>query len=87
MMPFVTLWIVLAGITAALAVYRKLLVNNEDTRIHLAVGEDSLIGNQKARAGRLELIDKCGKVMTVLAAAFGVVLGVALLYIRFITVD
>jgi len=87
MMPFVTLWVVLAGTTAALAIYRRLLVNNEDTRIHLAVGEDALIGNQKAKASRLELIDRCGKVMTALAVASGVVLGAALLYIRFTTVD
>jgi hypothetical protein len=76
----VIVWITIGLITAALALYRKLTTLREDDYLHLAEGEGPLIPRQVAMAHKLNLIDRWGKTLTVITAAFGLILAAVYLY-------
>lgn len=78
--PFLVVWILLAVTILAMLVWRKSIARNEDEFLHLpdaASGQRSL---QASVAHKLEVIDKWGKVLTVFAVVFGLILGVLYVY-------
>ena len=77
LLPYAVFWGVLAIVVLFLIIYRKSVADREDDSIHLEGGVSS---QQVALAHRLELIDKWGKTLTVIAVVFGVVLGAIYLY-------
>jgi len=80
MTTMAVIWLALASIVCGLAAYRKLLVRNEDDILHVRDSEAGKIAQQSAMANRLDLVDRWGKALTVVAFVFGVVLAVAVLY-------
>jgi len=78
--PFVILWAALALAVLGLALYRKLVANREEDLIHLGPGEEKYIPEQVQLAARLEAVDRWGKMLTVIAAAFGLLMAGAYLY-------
>jgi hypothetical protein len=76
--PFFVLWIVLATAVIALIVRRKMVASHEDDTLHVLQGGP--IGEQVAVANKLEQIDKWGKILTVIAVAFGLLVGAAYVY-------
>lgn len=71
--PFIAIWAVLAVAVLALALYRRILTfHGDDEFVHLADGEQRLIPQQVALGHRLEFIDRWGKGLTILTAAFGI---------------
>lgn len=78
LIPFVTSWVVLACVVAGLAIYRRMISGQEDEMIHVADSERVHIGHQAAMAQRLEVIDRWGKILTVVVLLYG--LAVAALY-------
>jgi len=77
LLPYAVFWGVLAIVVLFLVIYRKSVADREDDSIHLEGGVSS---QQVALAHRLELIDKWGKTLTVIAVVYGVVLGAIYLY-------
>ena len=73
LMPFFVLWIALALAVLALAAYRKLISTKEDENLHLADGPSASV-QQEVVAHKLDAIDKWGKLLTVIAVAFGLLL-------------
>lgn len=82
--PYVVLWALIALATGGLALYRKLIAMNEDDYIHLAPGAERFTTKQVALTGKLDVIDRWGKVLTVITAVAGVVLGAAYLYVAWV---
>jgi hypothetical protein len=80
---FVVLFAVLVVATAALALYRKFVTMREDDLIHIGEGEEKLIPQQLDIAHRIAVVDRWGEILTVLTAAYGLVLGAIYLYQRF----
>jgi hypothetical protein len=78
--PFVILWSILALAVLALALYRKLMANHEDDLIHVGPGEEKLIPQQIQMAAKLEVVDRWGKILTVIIAAAGLLIAAAYLY-------
>jgi hypothetical protein len=76
----VSIWTVLALIVLGLAVYRKILANKEDDSMHLADAEIVLVSGQAVLAGKLEVIDKWGKLLTIVVVVYGLILAGLLLY-------
>ena len=76
--PFLYLWVALAAVVAVLFGWRQSLARKEDDSLHVlhggATGEQVLLGQ------KLEHIDKWGKLMTVIAVAYGLVLGALYIY-------
>jgi heme/copper-type cytochrome/quinol oxidase subunit 2 len=77
LLPYAVFWGVLAIVVVFLIIYRKSVSNREDDSIHL---EGSVPTEQMALAHRLELIDRWGKTLTVIAAVYGVALAAIYLY-------
>jgi hypothetical protein len=78
--PFVVLWSILALAVLGLALYRKLIANHEDDLIHVGPGEEKLIPQQIQMAAKLEVVDRWGKILTVIIAAAGLLIASAYLY-------
>ena len=68
------IWVAMAVVTGALALYRKLVSNAEVDVIHLREAEVGAIGQQVQFAHKLDAIDKWGKILTITLIAYGLVL-------------
>ena len=73
--PFTVLWALLAIVVLALVAYRKLVSSKEEETLHLADRAEA--NNQAAIAHTLEWIDKWGKLLTVVAVVYGLLLAAA----------
>ncbi len=81
MIPYIAIWAVFGVAVLALALYRKILTfHGDDEFVHLTEGEQRLISHQVALGNKLEIIDRWGKVLTVLTAAFGLVIVAVILF-------
>jgi len=84
LIPFIVLWVLLALSVAVLVVWRKMIASQEDDTIHVLQGS---VAQQVTVAHKLEVIDKWGKIMTVITVAFGVILGAAYVYLNFVAMS
>ena len=71
---------VLALAVLALAAYRKIVSMREDDSLHISEREVAMVNEQQNVAHQLEVIDRWGKVTTVVAVLYGMVIGFVLLY-------
>ena len=78
--PFAVIWACLAVAVLGLALYRKLVTRNEDDYVHVAEGEAKLIPQQIATAQKLDVIDHWEKILLIVTAVTGALLGAAYLY-------
>jgi len=72
--PFVVLWVVLAAAVIGLIIYRRIIAASEDDMIHISDASGAVTSQQVTVAQKLDQIDKWGKMLTVVAVAYGVVL-------------
>lgn len=77
---FAVAWAVLVVATVILAVYRRLIANNEDDLVHIGEGEEKFIPHQVEVAQKLNAIDRFGKILTAVSVVTGVTLGGAYMY-------
>ena len=81
LIPFISLWCLLAVVVLALALYRKVITfHGDDEFIHLGAGEEKLIPHQVALGRRLEFIDRWGQMLTICTAAFGLLIAGVFLF-------
>ena len=74
--PFGALWIVMAAAVLALLAWRKAVSLSEDDNLHvLDGGAVEKSAEQIAVAQKLDFIDRWGKIVTIVAVVYGVVLG------------
>jgi hypothetical protein len=78
MISFVALWGLMAAGVIVLAVLRKMAAKGENEMIR--VGDKAFTDQQAAIAGRLDKIDRWGKIVTAVAVVYGLVLLVIHLY-------
>jgi len=76
--PFFVLWILLAVSIIALIIWRKMVASNEDDTLHVLQG--GAVPQQAAVAQKLDMIDRWGKILTVIAVVFGLLVGAAYVY-------
>jgi hypothetical protein len=74
------IWCLLAVVVLSMAGYRRMIANHEDDLVHLGDADARLITAQKGVATRLTVIDKWGKILTMVTVAFGLVIGCVYLY-------
>ncbi len=77
--PFIVLEALLVGIVIALIVRRKMVARHEDDTLHLAASGPG-VSEQVSVAHKLEVIDRWGKLLTVVAVVFGLMVGGAYVY-------
>ena len=76
--PFVVIWALLAVVVLAMAGYRKTISAKEEETLHLTDPSETM--HQVAIASKLDVIDKWGKLLTVIAAVYGLLLALAYTY-------
>lgn len=81
LVPFAVVWALLATVVLILIVYRLMVARREDDTLHLihATGTP-----QQVIAQKLEVIDRWGKILTVVTILYGVGIGAAYLYQNFV---
>ncbi len=78
--PWVIGWVVLAVIVVILAIYRWRMMNQEDDSLHVSESEAGAVGQQVVLAKKLAVLDRWGKILTVLAVLYGIGLVAFYLY-------
>jgi hypothetical protein len=76
--PLVASWAFLVLVVLLLAGYRKIISVGEAEMLHLSDPTESM--HQVAIAHKLDVIDKWGKVLTVIAATYGLLLAIGYTY-------
>jgi hypothetical protein len=76
--PFAMLWALLALVVLALIAYRKIVSLKEDDTLHL--GNAIASTEQVSVAHKLDQIDKWGKLLTVIALVYGLLLAAGYTY-------
>ena len=71
---YLVAWAVLAASVLGLAFYRKLVADREDDSIHVGTGEEGIVAKQKHLAAKLAVLDRWGKTLTVITAAYGLLI-------------
>lgn len=87
LMPFAVFWGVLALIVLALIVIRRKTAVGEDATLHVMEGDARMIPHQREMAQKLEVIDKWGKLLTVITVVFGLILAVLWVYQSWLTAN
>jgi hypothetical protein len=71
MTPYIVVWAAMAVAVLALAAWRQVIDMHEDDSIHLGDGQTALVTNQVTLAQKIKSIDRVGKLLTVVAALYG----------------
>ncbi len=79
--PFVALWGVVIAVVIVLFIWRKIVAGKEDDTLHLNTGT---LTQQTGMAQKLDLIDKWGKITTVVAVLLGLLVAAAYVYGQFV---
>jgi hypothetical protein len=66
------IWVAMATAVGALALYRKYISRAEIDVVHLSESESPLLSRQEVFARRLGIIDRWGKLLTIILIAYGV---------------
>ena len=81
LMPFVLVWAALALSVLVLFGWRQSVARNEDDSLHVMHGA---LTQQTSIAQKLEVIDKWGKILTVIAVVLGLLLAGAFIWGQFV---
>ena len=79
--PFAILWALLALVVLGLIAYRKMVSAKDDETIHVL--NAAVPAQQAAIAHKLDQIDKWGKLLTIVAVIYGLLLFVGYTYQTF----
>lgn len=80
LLPFTIGWAILATIVIVLAIYRRIVSNQEDDILHVEDPTGAVTSHQVQVARKLEGIDRWGKVLTVVALVYGLALAAGYAY-------
>ncbi|MBM3727277.1 MAG: hypothetical protein FJW40_17875 [Acidobacteria bacterium] len=73
-------WGLLALSVVVLFGYRMLITNHEDDNIHLREKEATLVHDQEVLAHKVEVVDRWGKILTVITVLSGMALAATFVY-------
>ena len=80
LLPFTVLWMMMALVVVGMLGYRRWVSRNEDDTLHVMDSDIGMVPQQAALSVKLESIDKWGKLLTVIALVYGLLVGCAYLY-------
>jgi len=80
LVPFVIVWAVLAAVVIVLLIYRGVVAGHEDDMLHVEDTTGALASQQEQVAKKLEVIDRWGKILTVLVVLYGLGLAAVFVY-------
>jgi hypothetical protein len=77
---YLATWIPLAVVVGALGLYRNMMASHEDESIHVLDGDAPQVAEQAKLSHKLEVIERWGKILTVILVVYGLIIGVMYLY-------
>ena len=80
-LPLLVVWSALALVVLGLFIWRQTVARNEDDTLHVMHGA---LTQQTSMAQKLDMIDKWGKILTVITVIFGLLLAAAYVYGQFV---
>jgi hypothetical protein len=83
--PFTFLWVLLAVAVLGLIGYRRIVSSKEDETLHLGSGTEAGPAQQAAIAHKLDAIDKWGKLLTIVAVVYGLLLIAVYTYLTWLS--
>jgi hypothetical protein len=84
---YLVVWAALAASVLGLAFYQKLVAEREDDSIHIGPGEENIVVEQKQMAAKLAVLDRWGKTLTAIAAAYGLLIMIISAYEAWLVVS
>lgn len=78
LVPFLVLGALLAVSVIVMIVWRQSVARSEDDSLHVL--HDSAVPNQVSIANKLDVLDKWGKILTVVTVVYLIVVGVLYVY-------
>ena len=81
LLPFLVIWVVLAVGVLALFLWRQAVARNEDDSLHVMHGT---ITSQTSLSQKLDVIDKWGKILTVITVVMGLLIAGAYIMQQFV---
>lgn len=87
LLPFTMLWMALSTVVIGLIAYRAWIARDEDDSLHVMDGEAGMVLRQEVLRRKLEVIDRWGKMLTVIALAIGLLVGGTYLYQNWVAVS
>ena len=79
--PLFVVWGILALVVLGLFIWRKNVASNEDDSLHVMSGGSA---QQTMLAQKLDMIDKWGKILTVITVVLGLAIASAYVYAQFV---
>ena len=80
-LPLAIVWIALALVVLALFLWRQAIARNEDDSLHVMHGSSAI---QTSLSQKLDVIDKWGKILTVITVVLGLLIAAAYIYGQFV---
>ena len=80
LLPLLVVWTVLALAVLAMFLWRRAVASKEDDSLHLMHGT---LTQQTTVAQKLDVIDKWGKILTVITVLFGLLIAAAYVLAQF----
>jgi uncharacterized protein YneF (UPF0154 family) len=84
LIPLFAIWALLAITVIGMLIWRKVVARNEDDSLHVLDAVSAQRSTQAVVAHKLEVIDKWGKILTVIAVVYGLILGGLYVYQVFV---
>ena len=81
MFPIIIVWSVLAVVVLGLFFWRQAIARSEDDSLHVMHGT---ITSQTTLSQKLDVIDKWGKILTVITVVLGLLIAAAYIYGQFV---
>ncbi|MGE5647084.1 MAG: hypothetical protein ACM336_14980 [Acidobacteriota bacterium] len=78
--PHIVIWAVLTAAVVFLAIYRRKIGLASDESLHVLDAEQSAVAAQAATARKLAVIDRWGKLLTILSVLYLLVIAAIYLY-------
>lgn len=82
--PFVVIWAVLFVAVIVLFFYRRSIARYEDDTLHVLDSDQQQVAEQVKIARKLEVVEKWGKILTIIVVVYGLVLLGLYGYLRFV---
>ncbi|HVA01017.1 MAG TPA: hypothetical protein VMV34_05090 [Terriglobia bacterium] len=80
LVPYLVTWIPLAVVVLVLAIYRNMMASHEDETIHVLEGDAPAVTAQVKLSRKLQVIERWGKILTVVVVVYGLVIAGMYLY-------
>jgi hypothetical protein len=80
-LPLLVVWVAMALVVLGLFIWRQTVSRGEDDSLHVMHGA---LSQQTNMAQKLDMIDKWGKILTLITVVFGLLLAAAYIYGQFV---